>query len=158
MKTVSGKTVCGGVQFGRIRFYQRESLSRSNHSVVSASEELARFESACKQVKEQLQDCYIQFHNTSKDEAKIFLSHQMFLEDIQYLESVRCMIVEEQLTAQQAVRKMEQELISHFLSKESAMVRARVADIKDISTQIVDALDHNPTEQFAFSEPTILVT
>lgn len=157
MKKISGKKVSGGVLHGQIMFYEREQVSGHGKKNASVKEELASFETACKQVREQLQNCYIQVKNISDDEAKIFLSHQMFLEDIEYLESIRYKIEQEQKNAREAISIREQELVAFFLSKEDELLKARVSDIQDVSKQLTDVLMDYEVEQFAFAEPTIMV-
>ena len=78
--------------------------------------------------------------DVGKDNAAIFEIHQMMLEDLDYIESVEGIIRTQQVNAEYAVQTTAANFAEIFSSMEDDYMRARAADVKDISNKVLGCL------------------
>lgn len=72
--------------------------------------------------------------------AAIFEVHQMMLEDQGYQESVRNMIMTQQVNAEYAVAVTADNFANMFAAMEDAYMKERAADVRDISERLIGVL------------------
>jgi phosphotransferase system enzyme I (PtsI) len=138
-----GQGVSPGVAYGPVYVIVPD-LLRAPRREIGASDvaaELERFESALaatcvdiRRVKTALE------HADKSDEAEIFDSHLLILEDQILLESVRATIRDERVNAEHAFSARVLEAVDRIENSQSSYLRERVRDIRDVEHRVVRIL------------------
>lgn len=89
--------------------------------------------------------------------AAIFEVHQMMLEDDDYNESIENIIRTQEVNAEYAVASTGDNFSEMFASMDDDYMRARAADIKDISERLVRNLSGQSGMDTEFEEPVIVM-
>ncbi len=90
MITITGKPVCSGIAFGPVFVFSREESTIKRHHIESSDDEIARFESARQQTISELGMLYDKaLAEVGEANAMIFQIHQMMLDDLDYIESIK---------------------------------------------------------------------
>ena len=130
----------------------------SQTSARTPSEEWERFEAACGKAQEQLTALYEKALNeVGEDNAAIFEIHQMMLEDDDYLDAIKSIIDTQNATAEYAAATTGENFSAAFAAMEDEYMRARAADVKDISRRVVNVLTGVDDAQMIDDKPAILV-
>ena len=141
MITITGKGVSTGVAVGPLYFYRRASGEIPRTTVEDSAAELARFEAAKQTAIEQLGKLYEKALAEAGEEAAIlFETHQMMLEDLDYVESIQGLIEGDHLNAEAAVSDTSAQFAEMFASMDDSYMQARAADVKDISNRVIGIL------------------
>ena len=120
--------------------------------------EIARAETAAEKAKEQLQGLYDKaVQEVGEASAAIFEVHQMMLEDEDYLDAIRNMIRTEMVNAEYAVAVTGDNFSRMFACMDDDYMRARAADVKDISNRLVRNLSGQREVDFGSMEPSVIV-
>ena len=107
---------------------------------------------------EQLQGLYQKaLKEVGEANAAIFEIHQMMLEDDDYNESVENIIRMQQVNAEYAVASTGDNFAQMFATMEDDYMRARSADVKDISERVLSVLGGRNAGITASEEPVIIV-
>ncbi len=140
MIVATGKSILKGIAIGKIKFLKKA----QSEIVATASDpavELERFESAKAQAVEQLQALYDKaVVEAGEDHAAIFEIHMMMLDDDDYLDSITEIINSQGKSAEYAVKTTGENFAETFASMDDEYMKARAADVKDISTRVVNIL------------------
>lgn len=141
MEQIFGKGVSKGVAASPISFYRRPSGEISRRSVTDTAAELARFHDACETAKEQLGVLHDKaLAEAGEDAAMLFETHQMMLDDLDFVESIEGLIENDRLNAEAAVSDTGAQFAEMFAAMDDSYMQARAADIRDISTRVVGIL------------------
>ena len=141
MLSLKGKGVCGGVTLGTLAVLRRNTAAVKRCKVQNAEAEVARFQTARQEAIDKLAELYEKaVADVGKDNAAIFEIHQMMLEDLDYIESVEGIIRTQQVNAEYAVQTTAANFAEIFSSMEDDYMRARAADVKDISNKVLGCL------------------
>ena len=141
MLSLKGKGVCGGVTLGTLAVLHRNAAAVKRRKVQNAEAEVARFQTARQEAIDKLAELYEKaVADVGKDNAAIFEIHQMMLEDLDYIESVEGIIRTQQVNAEYAVQTTAANFAEIFSSMEDDYMRARAADVKDISNKVLGCL------------------
>ena len=141
MLSLKGKGVCGGVTLGTLAVLRRNTAAVKRCKVQNAEAEVARFQTARQDAIDKLAELYEKaVADVGKDNAAIFEIHQMMLEDLDYIESVEGIIRTQQVNAEYAVQTTAANFAEIFSSMEDDYMRARAADVKDISNKVLCCL------------------
>ena len=89
--------------------------------------------------------------------AAIFEVHQMLLEDEDYLESIQSMIRTELVNAEYAAAATGDNFAQMFAAMDDDYMKARAADIKDISERLVRNLSGGADADLSSMEPSVIV-
>ena len=92
-----------------------------------------------------------------EDNASIFEIHQMMLDDDDYLDAVKGIIETQNATAEYAVSTTGENFAAAFAAMEDEYMRARAADVKDISRRVVNVLLGVGDAEMMDDKPAILV-
>ena len=126
--------------------------------IEDAETEAARVDVALKASQEQLQKLYDKaVKEVGEASAAIFEVHQMMLEDEDYLEAIQNMIRTEQVNAEYAVAVTGDNFAEMFASMDDDYMKARSADIKDISERLVRNLSGQGDVDLSSIEPSVIV-
>ena len=157
MITLTGKSVFGGVEIGKLAFYQRNNQQVKRWRVVDTEAEVTRFEAAKASAVEQLQGLYEKaMKDVGEENAMIFEIHQMMLEDLDYLESIIHIITNQQVNAEYAVATTADNFAAMFSAMDDAYMQGRAADVKDVSERILNILSGAGNATFSTDEPAII--
>ena len=141
MEQIFGKGVSKGVAAGPISFYRRPSGEIPRRSVTDTAAELARFHDACETAKKQLGVLHDKaLAEAGEDAAMLFETHQMMLDDLDFVESIEGLIENDRLNAEAAVSDTGAQFAEMFAAMDDSYMQARAADIRDISTRVVGIL------------------
>ena len=141
MEQIFGKGVSKGVAAGPISFYRRPSGEIPRRSVTDTAAELARFHDARETAKEQLGVLHDKaLAEAGEDAAMLFETHQMMLDDLDFVESIEGLIENDRLNAEAAVSDTGAQFAEMFAAMDDSYMQARAADIRDISTRVVGIL------------------
>lgn len=157
MNKYFGKSVMRGIAIGRIFVYKKIDVQVTDQKVPDTGAEKERFFSAVDRAKEQLTELYNDaLQNVGEDHAAIFDVHRMLLEDEDYLDAAAGEI-ENGYNAVYAVDQAGTQFAELFASMDDDYMRARAADIRDISKRVIRILMDLPDEEIDSDEPVVLV-
>lgn len=158
MKVYNGKSVFSGIAIGRISVYKKGEQQVKRNKITDVNAELSRFEDAKKTAIEQLQGLYDKaLKEVGEANAAIFEVHQMMLDDGDYNESITNIIKSQEVNAEYAVASTGDNFSQMFAAMEDDYMRARAADIKDISERIISILSGHGDQAIGAEEPAIIV-
>jgi phosphotransferase system enzyme I (PtsI) len=141
MLTVKGKCVFAGIAIGPLALFHRNTISTASRPVEDVEAEISRFQQARLESIEQLRALYDKaLQRVGEDEAAVFETHQMMLDDDDYIESIEEIIRDEQINAEAAVDRTAQQFAQMFQSMDDAYMQARAADVLDISRRVEQQL------------------
>ena len=158
MKVLEGKSVFSGIAIGKISILQKVDTSVKRVHVEDPEEEVKRVEAAREQAVAQLQKLYDKaLQEVGESGAAIFEVHQMMLDDDDYLDSIHNIIRTESVNAEYAVATTGDNFSSMFAQMDDDYMKARAADVKDISDRLVRVLSGHGDGELEASEPVIVV-
>lgn len=158
MVRCSGKSVLKGIAVGKIFVYQKNEYVLKKESVNDADKEIERFLLAKDKATGQLDGLYTTaLADVGEEQAMIFEVHKMMLDDGDYLESIQNMIKEEQVNAEYAVHTTGENFAEVFASMDDEYMKARCADIRDISSRVVRILAGIEEGSMDSAEPVIIL-
>ncbi len=158
MLTISGKSVCGGIAFGPIFVFSREESTIKRYHVESSDDEIARFEAAKDKAVEELGILYDKaIAEVGEANAMIFQIHQMMLEDLDYIESIKNIITDQLINAETAVGQTCDNFVQMFKAMDDPYMRERSADVKDVSERLIKILSGADKGAVMSDGPAIIV-
>lgn len=158
MKRFTGKSVYKGIAIGPVALLKKDDQQVKRVKIDDTEMEIFRIGKAGKQTKEQLAALYEKaVKEVGEASATIFEVHQMMLEDEDYLESIHNMIRMEKVNAEYAVAVTGDNFSRMFASMEDDYMRARAADVKDISNRLVRNLLGAKEIDFGAMGPSVIV-
>ena len=158
MKCFQGKSVYKGMALGKISVLKKEANVVKRSKAENPEEELKRVEAAKEKSQQQLQKLYEKaLKEVGEARAALFEVHQMMLEDEDYQESIKNIIRTQEVNAEYAVASTGDNFSEMFASMDDDYMRARAADIKDISERLIRNLSGQDNPDMEFEEPVIVV-
>ncbi len=154
----SGKSVYKGIVLGPVRVLRNQDDPLRRRKIEDAEAEIRRVSEAGEKAKRELQMLYGRaLEEVGEVNAAIFEIHQMMLEDEDYLESVHSMIRTEGVNAEYAVAVTGDNFSEMFAAMDDDYMKARAADVKDISNRLIRVLEGRGEDDLAAMEPSVLV-
>ena len=158
MQCFQGKSVYKGIAMGPIVVLKKNDYQVKRTRIEDTEAEVKRVDEALKASQEQLQKLYDKaVREVGEASAAIFEVHQMMLEDEDYLEAIQNMIRTEQVNAEYAVAVTGDNFAEMFASMDDDYMKARSADIKDISERLVRNLSGQGDVDLSSIEPSVIV-
>ncbi len=155
---IIGKCVYSGIAIGRLAIFHKGDNQVKRMKVEDTAAELKRFEAAKEKAGSQLAALYDKaLKEVGEVNAAIFEVHQMMLEDLDYVESIINMIESQQVNAEFAVASTADNFSQMFAAMDDDYMRARAADVKDISNRVISILTGNSGSGLIADEPVILL-
>ena len=153
-----GKTIFRKLTMGKIFFCEKDHSVIKRERIEDTDAQMRRFSEAREKAAGQLQELYEKaLKEVGESGAAIFEVHQMMMEDEDYCSSVENMITQQQVNAEYAVAVTGDNFSSMFAEMDDEYMKARAADIKDISERLVRILSGKDTNMGGLKEPVILV-
>ena len=158
MQSYQGKSVYKGIAMGPVVVLKKNDYQVKRTRIEDPEAEIKRIDEALEKSKEQLQKLYDKaVQEVGEASAAIFEVHQMMLEDDDYLEAIQNTIRTEQINAEYAVAATGDNFAEMFASMDDDYMKARSADIKDISERLVRNLSGQDDADLSSIEPSIIV-
>lgn len=158
MLKLSGKSVYKGIVMGPVVVFKNSDHQVKRKKIENAELEIERVETALEAAKEQLQKLYDKaVKEVGEASAAIFEVHQMMLEDEDYLDSIHNSIRTEMINAEYAVAVTGDNFSAMFANMDDDYMKARTADIKDISNRLVQNLEGKDGLDLSTMEAAIIV-
>ena len=158
MQCFQGKSVYKGIAMGPVVVLKKNDYQVKRTRIEDAEAEVKRVDEALKCSQEQLQKLYDKaVKEVGEASAAIFEVHQMMLEDEDYMEAIQNMIRTEQVNAEYAVAVTGDNFAEMFASMDDDYMKARSADIKDISERLVRNLSGQGDVDLSSIEPSVIV-
>ena len=149
MEQYTGKSIFRKVTIGKIFFYEKNQAVVKREKVSDVEAEVKRFEEAKSKAQSQLQTLFEKAQKeVGEAEAAIFEVHMMMLDDEDYCDSVYNIIREQEMNAEYAVAKTGDNFSAMFSEMDDDYMKARAADVKDISERIVNVLTGNNSDMY----------
>ena len=158
MICIEGKTAFSGIAIGPIREFAKKSSAVRRSHVDDTAAECTRFEEAKKVAMEELGALYDKaVKEVGEDNAAIFEVHQMMLDDEDYCDSIRNIITTQEVNAEFAVATTGDNFAAMFAGMDDEYMKARSADVKDISERLIAVLHHGSGAQSMEMEQAIIL-
>lgn len=158
MMEFTGKSVYKGITIGKVLVFKKRDSQIKRTKIEDAQAEIQRVETACGQAKAQLQALYDKaVKEVGEASAAIFEVHQMMLEDDDYLDSINNMIQTEMVNAEYAVAITGDNFAEMFANMDDDYMKARSADVRDISERLVRNLSGEGDADLSSMEPSVIV-
>ena len=158
MEKFAGKSIFRKVAIGKIFFYEKNTAVVKRTKIEDAKTELDRFEHAKETAKAQLQNLYEKaLQEVGDSGAAIFEVHMMMIDDLDYNGSNQNMIESQSVNAEYAVAMTGDNFSTMFAEMDDDYMKARAADVKDISERLVSVLSGVDNDMGNLDEPVILV-
>lgn len=158
MLRLSGRSVYKGIALGPAVVLKKSDQQVKRVKIIDAEAELSRLEAAGIKSAEQLQKLYEKAQKeVGESSAAIFEVHKMMLEDEDYLDAIHNMIHTEMVNAEYAVAVTGDNFSEMFAEMEDDYMKARAADIKDISNRLIRNLTGEEEIDLVSIEPSVIV-
>jgi len=158
MKKLTGKPVFSGTAIGRISVLTKKDESIKRVHVDDMEGEQSRVMTAKEQALKELQALYEKaVQEVGEAGAMIFDVHQMMLDDDDYLDSIKNIIALENVNAEYAVATTGDNFAAMFAEMDDEYMKARAADVQDISSRLIRVLQGKEQSNLDGDEPVIVV-
>lgn len=157
MEKYTGKAVYKGITMGEIVVFRKSDDQVKRYRIEDSEAEMLRFENARETASMQLGELYEKaVKEVGESSAAIFEIHQMMLEDEDYLDAIHNMISIEMVNAEYAVAKTGENFASMFAEMDDDYMKARAADVQDISNRIVCILNGDSDGDSLLNRPSVI--
>lgn len=158
MQVCQGKSVFGGIAIGKLCVFAKKENQIVRMKVQDSNKELMRYDEAKSQAINQLQTLYNKAcKEVGEANAAIFEIHQMMLEDDDYEDSIKNIITSQQVNAEYAIGVTADNFANMFAAMDDDYMKARAADVRDISERLLSILKGKGSGMLNLDEPVILV-
>ena len=158
MQYFQGKSVYKGIVMGPVAVLKKNDYQVKRARIEDPEAEVKRVKEAVEVSKKQLGRLYDKaVREVGEASAAIFEVHQMMLEDEDYLESMENMIRIELVNAEYAAAATGDNFAEMFAAMDDEYMKARSADVKDISERLVRNLSGEGDDDLSSMEPSVIV-
>lgn len=158
MQYFQGKSVYKGIVMGPVAVLKKNDYQVKRARIGDPEAEVKRVKEAVEVSKKQLGRLYDKaVREVGEASAAIFEVHQMMLEDEDYLESMENMIRTELVNAEYAAAATGDNFAEMFVAMDDEYMKARSADVKDISERLVRNLSGEGDNDLSSMEPSVIV-
>ena len=158
MQYFQGKSVYKGIVMGPVAVLKKNDYQVKRARIEDPEAEVKRVKEAVEVSKKQLGRLYDKaVREVGEASAAIFEVHQMMLEDEDYLESIQSMIRTELVNAEYAAAATGDNFAEMFAAMDDEYMKARSADVKDISERLVRNLSGEGDNDLSSMEPSVIV-
>lgn len=149
-----------GIGIGKIFLFKEVKLEIEKQNVEDFNLELERFSNSIEKAKVEIDVLYDRtVKDVGEDEAEIFSAHKMMLEDPEFIKGVEEKIKGENANAEWAVEETANAFISLFESIEDEYLKARAADLKDVSSRVLRILlNKENVDLLSIDEKSVIVS
>ena len=157
MRKYTGKGVYGAIAIGRVSLFEKQDAAVKRIHITDTDNEKKRFEEAKMSAIKQLQEVYDKaLKEVGEANAAIFEIHQMMLDDDDYNDSVKNIIDSQNVNAEYAVAVTSDNFAAMFSAMDDEYMKARAADVRDISNRLINNLSGNVSAETDSEEKLII--
>ncbi|CCJ33194.1 phosphoenolpyruvate--protein phosphotransferase [Caloramator australicus] len=136
-----GIAASNGIAIGRAHIYKKDT-NIIRYEVKDSEKEIKRLEEAIGKAKEEIM--LLIEHSVKKigkQSADIFEAHLMFLEDEEFINSIKNKIKNYNINSEYAVKSVADDFSNIFLNIDNQYFKERAMDIKDVADRIINLLN-----------------
>ena len=158
MEIKRGKSICKRISIGRLLYFRQQEVQVKREKIEDDKAEKERFERAKVEAIDQLAKLLEKAKaEVGEAEAAIFEIHMMMIDDQDYLDSIYNIIESQLICAEYAVATTGENFARMFAAMDDDYMKARAADVKDISERIVRILAGRDEQMATSDEPVIII-
>ncbi len=158
MQKYKGKGASSGVAIGKITVVSLKDNTVIRRRISDISEETERFYKALDTAKAQLSELYERsIESIGEEQAQIFEIHKMMLDDNDYISSVISTIETQMVNAEYAVALSADDFAAMFAAMEDPYMKAREADVRDVSNRVIAILLNKESEDVQGDSPAQII-
>jgi len=158
MFKLSGKSVYEGIVSGPVVALKKEEQQVKRVEVANTDAEIFRLGKAARQVQLELKELYDKaVKEVGTVGAAIFEAHEMILKDEDYLKAIHDIVRAEMVNVEYAVAVTGEHFSRMLAGMDDDYMKARAADVKDVSNRLVRKLTEQENNNFVLEEPSIIV-
>lgn len=152
MNKYFGKRVHEGIAIGKIiKFVNKINITHTNG--LGYDIEFERFNESRKKVIKEYQEIYE--NPLNKNQSDVIMNFISLLDDLDFIETVESLLKEENINAEEAVRKTSLILQELFSNLDNEYLKERSKDIDEISNKVIKKLLNE--ENTKITEPSIIL-
>jgi phosphoenolpyruvate-protein phosphotransferase/dihydroxyacetone kinase phosphotransfer subunit len=156
--TLSGIAASPGIAIGPAALYQPSLPAVERYHIEDTEEEWSRLEKAIGDAVQEVRQTLDQaVKQVGKSEAAIFEAHSLMLQDPELTQSVRELLITEEINAESAWLETITKTAEGYRALDSAYMQARAADVEDIGQRVLRKLMSLAPPSLDFTEPSILI-
>ena len=157
MIAMQGTGVSSGIATGRLKFYKRKDSAFKSYTVQDADTEIKRWQKAARKAQADLDELAEKTRTEAGEEAAmLFETHRLMLDDLDYTDRITDLILNEKKNAETAINLASDEFESMFSAMDDEYMKARSADVVDISRRLISILTNSESDTFSLNEPVII--
>ncbi len=157
MKRYNGKSIYKGIAIGPVRIFKKVAYDTSRKEIADPEAEIERYNKARDAAVQQLQAVFRKaVGEVGEDAANIFDVQSMLLGDDDYTDFVYDKIRDEKVNAEYAVFQGGENFAKIFSEMDDEYMKARSADIKDVSQRVITILCGGEDQAVDSDTPAIL--
>lgn len=135
---IKGIAASKGYAIGKVFIKKEVEINISDSKVDHIDNEIEKLKSSIDKTREQLESLRKKMEEeVGKEESLVFESHQMILDDPEFIDKVQEMIKSNSFNAVYSVESVKNELVMIMESIDDEYMRERASDIKDVSNRII---------------------
>lgn len=135
---IKGIAASKGYAVGKVFIKKDIKIKINNLKIENINEEMIKLEGALEKTRYQLEFLREKIEKeVGKEESLVFESHQLILEDPEFVDKAKEMIKKDSVSADFAIDSIKKELVAVMESIDDEYMRERAADIKDVSDRII---------------------
>lgn len=156
---MNGLGVSPGIGIGKIFIYKTLEIKVVKRNIENIELEINRLDDGISKASKEIDELYdLTIANVGNEEAEIFTAHKMILEDPELYSAIKAKISSEKVNCEWAVKEVSEYFISLFEDIQDEYLKARSADIKDVSTRLLRVLlGLESIDLLSISEKSIIV-
>lgn len=130
-----------GIAIGKVLVYKEPEVKISKNHILNVEGEIERLNKSINKAILEIDKIYrIALENIGKKEAEIFVAHKMILEDGDYINAMKEKIRNNNVNSEWAINEITNSYVTLFNEMEDEYLRARAADIRDVSNRVLRIL------------------
>lgn len=156
----SGKAVCKGVAVGPVKVWKKTVRPVESTKAEEVAVQQERLKEAFIKAEEELDRLYQEaILAVGAENAALFEAHRLMLADVEYRSAIFNRIKTEHVNAEYAVSKAGEAFADLFAGMDDEYMRARAADIIDVSARLIRILQGKPEakEDNRLTVPSVIV-
>lgn len=159
MKTYKGKKIHRKIGMGPVEVFDHSVVYNTYRTYITDKVyELERLKRAMDATDRELSDIYhMAVGSVGKQDAGIFASHRMLLQDETFLDDIKNIIVSESVCAEYAVNETGNKYVEFFNNSANSEMKARATDIRDVCDHILANL-YGKVLKLSFDKPSVILT
>lgn len=155
---MKGIGTSSGIAIGKAYIYKSPNMNIKKKYIVNIDREINILNRGIEVIRKEIQGLYdIALETMGKGNAEIFSAHMLILEDPELYKSIIEKIQDERVNCEWALREVSRYYISLFDDIEDEYLKARVIDIKDVTTRLLRCILNIETADLSKIEKNTII-